>query len=124
MDQLKAGATEKEILEARVIEIRKRRSLTQPGMVTIGRSPDCDIVLYNRLVSRSHAHLSLSTTGEICHLIDTGSMNGTFLNDKKVTPNEEYSLTDGNEICFGCETRVIYFSGEAFYKFLVGLQAQ
>ncbi len=122
LDQMRNGTVQKEVLEARVIEIKKRKSLAQPEIITIGRSPDCDIVLYNRLVSRSHAHLHLNTSGETCHLIDTGSTNGTFLNDAKLTPNEEYPLTDGSEICFGCKTKVIYFSEDAFYKFLSGLQ--
>jgi len=124
LDQLRKGTVEKEVLEARVIEIEKRKSLAQPDIVTIGRSPDCDIVLYNRMVSRSHAYLCLSASGETCHLVDTGSTNGTFLNDEKVTPKEKYRLTDGNEICFGGETRVLYFSGSAFYKFLESLQVQ
>jgi hypothetical protein len=122
LDQLKNGTVQKEVLEARVIEIKKRKSLARPGIITIGRGPDSDIVLYNKMVSRSHAYLCPCTSGETCNLIDIGSTNGTFLNDEKVASHEQYQLTDGNEICFGCETRVIYFSGEGFYKFLVGLQ--
>jgi hypothetical protein len=122
LDQLRSGSIQKEILEARVIEIKKRKSITQPDIITIGRSPDCDIVLYNRFVSRSQAHLFVGGSGETPGLVDRGSRNGTFLNDEKVTPNETYQLVDGNEICFGRETRVIYFSGDGFYKFLKGLQ--
>jgi hypothetical protein len=123
LDQLKNGTVQKEVLEARVIEIKKRKSITQPDIITIGRSPDCDIVLYNRMVSKSHAYIGPSSSGETCHVVDTGSTNGTFLNAEKLTPYEKYHLTDGNEICFGGETRVLYFSGGAFYNFLAGLRA-
>ena len=122
LDQMRDGKVQKQVLDARVIEIKKRKTIAQPDSITIGRSPDSDIVLYNRMVSRSHACLCLSPPKKTCHLVDKGSTNGTFLNGEGLIPNEKYEMTDGNEICFGRETRVIYFSGPGFYKFLGGLQ--
>jgi hypothetical protein len=114
-DQLAVSA---DVLRARVIEIKKRKSVTDADRVTINRSPNSDIVLYNRLVSRNHAYLQLGSPEENCFLVDTGSTNGTFLNGSRITPHVEYELSNLDEISFGPETKVIYFSSGAFYSFL------
>ncbi|HST26081.1 MAG TPA: FHA domain-containing protein [Gaiellaceae bacterium] len=54
-----------------------------PGAVTIGRSPSCDIVLDDPLVSRHHAELRELTDGRR-QLVDLGSYNGTFVNGRRV----------------------------------------
>ncbi|ARN73125.1 FHA domain-containing protein [Oceanicoccus sagamiensis] len=52
----------------------------QPGKaLTVGRDPDCDIVLNSDCISRKHATLELITGG--VHVIDLGSSNGSFVND-------------------------------------------
>ena len=70
------------------------------------------------MVSKSHAFLYVRPTPEDCYLIDTGSTNGTSVNGRRLPPNQEYQLADGDEISFGPQTKVVYFSPEGFYKFL------
>jgi len=53
---------------------------------TIGRSQGNDIVLVGSKVSRWHARLAYSS-GK-WHIADSGSTNGTLLNDKKLTRDE------------------------------------
>jgi hypothetical protein len=53
---------------------------------TIGRSQDNDIVLVGSKVSRRHARLEYSS-GE-WHIADSGSTNGTLLNERKLTRDE------------------------------------
>lgn len=53
------------------------------GTTTIGRSADCDIVLYDLLVSRRHAMIRQS--GNRYHLIDLGSTNGTYVNGRRIS---------------------------------------
>jgi len=48
----------------------------------IGRAPDCDIVLHEDSVSSRHARIFLRNGNLI--LEDTGSMNGVFVNGKKI----------------------------------------
>ena len=55
---------------------------------------------------------------EYCYLIDMESTNGTVVNGHRLTPHKEYRLADGDEISFGPQTKVVYFSPEGFYKFL------
>jgi hypothetical protein len=63
---------------------------------TIGRSPDCGIFLDDVTVSRKHAVL-LQRNG-VFTIEDQGSLNGTFVNRKRV---ESAELTDGDELQIG-----------------------
>jgi len=67
--------------EEKVIE----KFITEKKRVTIGRTPDNDIVLDNRGVSRRHAQIEFGENQAI--IIDNESLNGTFVNSRRV--NEE-----------------------------------
>ncbi len=122
-EQIKQGAGQIEVLKARVIEIKKKKAFREPDKIIIGRSPENDIVLYNKNVSKSHACLHLTPSREYCYLVDIGSVNGTFLNNNKLASHKEYQLADGDEISFGPETKLIYFSPNAFHAFLSELKS-
>ncbi len=64
--------------------------------ITIGRSPDCDVFLDDVTVSRRHANLVRQ--GPIFVLEDQGSLNGTFLNRRRI---ESAELADGDEVQIG-----------------------
>jgi predicted component of type VI protein secretion system len=64
--------------------------------VTIGRDPQCHIVLDNPGISRCHAELLREDAG--FYINDQESANGTFLNDVPVT---RAHLTDGDRIRIG-----------------------
>jgi FHA domain len=49
------------------------------SVITLGRSPDCQITLDDPLVSRVHAELTLTDSG--VHVRDLGSRNGVRIND-------------------------------------------
>jgi hypothetical protein len=118
----KQGMALGDILEARVIEIKERKEATTPSHVTIGRAAQNDIILYNKMVSKDHAYLEITQKGEKCSLVDVGSKNGTLLNGDGLTPNKTYPLSDGDEISFGPETKVVYFSSSTFHEFLTQLK--
>jgi len=80
LEAQKQGLVLGDVLEARVIEIKERKERTSPPNVTIGRAAQNDIILYNKMVSKAHAYLEISETGEGSCLVDVGSTNGTFLN--------------------------------------------
>jgi hypothetical protein len=63
---------------------------------TIGRSPDCGIFLDDVTVSRRHAILR-QRDGQV-FIEDQGSLNGTFVNRKRV---ESAHLEDGDELQIG-----------------------
>jgi hypothetical protein len=63
---------------------------------TIGRSPDCGIFLDDVTVSRKHA--VLVRRDGVFTIEDQGSLNGTFVNRKRV---ESAQLSDGDELQIG-----------------------
>ena len=63
---------------------------------TIGRSPDCGIFLDDVTVSRKHAVLVERDGGFFIE--DQGSLNGTFVNRRRV---ESAELSDGDELQIG-----------------------
>ncbi len=68
----------------------------QGERTTIGRSPDCGIFLDDVTVSRRHAVLA-ERDGRF-FVEDQGSLNGTFLNRKRI---ETAELHDGDELQVG-----------------------
>ena len=62
----------------------------------IGRSPDCDIFLDDVTVSRKHA--VLVHRDEAYYIEDQGSLNGTFLNRRRI---ESGRLENGDELQIG-----------------------
>ena len=66
------------------------------GVNLVGRAPDCHFVIPHPTVSFHHAELILSADGIFLH--DTGSTNGTYINDHPVI---DVWLEDGQEVRFG-----------------------
>ncbi len=60
---------------------------------TIGRSPECSIMIKSTIASRVHA--KLACRDRVWHLIDNQSTNGTFLNGKKIkeSPISNYDVS-------------------------------
>jgi hypothetical protein len=110
-------------LEARVIEVKKSKLDSAANTITVGRSAANDIVLFNTMVSKSHAYLYVHPSGTACYLVDCGSKNGTLLNGKVLKPYERHQLLDGDEVFFGPQTSMVYFSSRAFGDFLDRLEA-
>ena len=67
-----------------------------PGRIIVGRSPDNEIYIKSKFVSRHHAQLVSDDDG--CVLEDLNSTNGVFLNDKQI---KKYRLRDGDVISLG-----------------------
>ena len=78
--------------------------LPQGPRTTIGRSPDCDIFLDDVTVSRNHA--VLHRDGDTFTIEDQGSLNGTFINRRRV---DSIQLEDGDELQIG-KYRLIFLS--------------
>jgi pSer/pThr/pTyr-binding forkhead associated (FHA) protein len=50
------------------------------------------------------------------------STNGTYLNGKKIDPFEKHQVDDHDEISFGANYQLVYYSPGAFYEMLIGLK--
>ncbi|MGD8252996.1 MAG: FHA domain-containing protein [Syntrophobacterales bacterium] len=111
------------VLESKVIEVKRRRSDKKRNTITIGRASTNDIVLHNSTVSKAHAYLYIHPSKEACYLVDCDSQNGTLLNGQALKPFERYKLIDCDEIFFGPQTKIVYFSSIAFADFINQLRA-
>lgn len=69
--------------------------------VTIGRSRKCDIRVENESVSKRHATIALDRDEGVYCLIDTDSRNGTYVNGRKIAPNQKTNLMSGTYVSFG-----------------------
>jgi general secretion pathway protein A len=83
------------------IEIRKDNELVEVltfplGRVIIGRSPDNEIYIKSKFVSRHHAQLVSDENG--CVIEDLNSTNGVFLGEKQV---KKYRLRNGDKVSLG-----------------------
>ena len=73
-----------------------------PGETTLGRAPNCDLILNDSLASRSHIRLTLDRQG--LWVEDLGSHNGTLLNGTKVSRSQ---LQDGDRLTIGNTSLVV-----------------
>jgi pSer/pThr/pTyr-binding forkhead associated (FHA) protein len=73
--------------------------------ISIGRHPESDIFLDDITVSRRHAEIRREE-GKF-GLIDTGSLNGTYLNRERI---ESAELNNGDEIQIG-KFRLLFLAG-------------
>ncbi len=91
------------------LETQTRLPLEENRELTIGRAdekrgivPDIDLGNhggYEAGVSRRHAVLSLYHRN--CVLKDLGSANGTYINNRRVPPNQPTLINHGDEVRFG-----------------------
>jgi hypothetical protein len=82
------------------------RFLLDAPRTTAGRHPDSDIFLDDVTVSRRHAELTRDDSGHYT-VRDVGSLNGTYLNRKRV---EEAELAEGDELQIGM-FKLVFFYG-------------
>ena len=67
-----------------------------PGRIIVGRSPDNEIYVKSKFVSRHHAQLISDDDG--CIIEDLNSTNGIFLGEKQV---KKHRLQDGEAVTLG-----------------------
>lgn len=79
------------------------------AVVTIGRTPESDITLEAREVSRRHARIERH--GGQFLLVDEGSKNKTYVNGHAL--QEPYSLTDGDEISIAMRFKLLFVDAES-----------
>jgi pSer/pThr/pTyr-binding forkhead associated (FHA) protein len=70
-------------------------------VITVGRDAGCDLFLDDITVSRKHAEIQSSHTsdGYLWFVLDTTSLNGTYINREVIT--DKMLLNNGDEIQFG-----------------------
>jgi hypothetical protein len=74
----------------------------KPGgkRLSVGRATDCDLSLPHGSVSKIHAAILMNREGTLL-VSDTGSVNGTFINGRRINYGEARQLEDGDVVGFG-----------------------
>ncbi len=84
-----------------VIALRKRTDdPTFLDRLSIGRSPNKDVVLRHPNVSKFHAWCEMDDQGTL-YVADAESTNGTSLNGRKLSPRELTRVSSGDHLRFG-----------------------
>ncbi len=90
------------------IEVRADGEVVQellfpPGRIIVGRSPDNEVYIKSKFVSRHHAQLISDDDG--CVIEDLNSTNGVFLGEKQI---KKYRLRDGDVVALGVHELVYH----------------
>jgi pSer/pThr/pTyr-binding forkhead associated (FHA) protein len=89
-----------------VLDVQKGGKFEIQYVTTIGRAPDCHIIINERSVSRHHARIFYES-GHYW-IKDLDSANGTKLNGKKISFQ---MLSDNDKIVFG-EAKAVFHTSE------------
>jgi len=81
--------------------------------LSVGRQPDCDLIIEDSSVSKRHAILRWNAEQKRCSVADLGSSNGTFLNASSGVERETV-LRDGDILSFG-DAQFWYLLTETLY---------
>lgn len=78
----------------------KRLTSAKGGRFTIGRGSENLLVIKDASVSGFHAAIILNASGEVS-IADTGSTNGTFINDERIAYGKTNAITESDKLRFG-----------------------
>jgi pSer/pThr/pTyr-binding forkhead associated (FHA) protein len=96
VQEVEAIPTEKPLLVVTRGPYAGQKFELSTGEFTVGRDPGSDIFLDDITVSRRHAKLIIDE-GKVV-IVDSGSLNGTYVNRKRV---EQKALKSGDELQIG-----------------------
>ena len=83
-------------------DVTKQYSLPPTGVIVIGRSPDCQIVLDPfKFITVSRRHAKIKRVGSHWEIEDLGATNGTLVNDLTIKGRQK--LQSGDRIILGIE---------------------
>lgn len=88
--------------------LRGRRWSLTTSRVVIGRDPECDVVIDDKVVSRQHAAL---TRAQGHWLLEDSSKNGTAINGQEVTGQAQ--VNDGDVIAIAAAVRLAFVGSDA-----------
>lgn len=71
----------------------------EAGELTVGRMPDCELMVEDPSVSKHHANLGWDASRQVAWVEDLGSSNGTWLNGDKL--HVRMTVRDGDTLSFG-----------------------
>ncbi len=86
--------------ELKGIKKEKRLEFLADGSISVGRTSTNALMLEDNSVSKIHASLSVDSEGRLS-VADTGSTNGTFVNEERLSYGKATLLEEGDKVKFG-----------------------
>ncbi len=80
--------------------VEKRFDIEQGRRLSIGRTKENNIAIDHTSVSKMHASLLLNAEGKLV-VADTGSTNGTYLNDERIAYGKAIEIFSEDKLKFG-----------------------
>lgn len=96
------------------LEVATIPPLSSEEALTIGRLPDCELVIDDPSVSKHHARIAWKSGASLAILEDLDSSNGTLLNGKKLAGPTV--LKDNDLLAVGKVTLCFLFSNTLYTK--------
>ena len=85
-----------------------------PSEVVIGRDESAQVCLQKTVISKQHAQLIFDANSNL-YVIDLGSSNGTFLNDRKLEQGVPYQIRTTDKLRFAGEQGIkLVFNPDAY----------
>jgi pSer/pThr/pTyr-binding forkhead associated (FHA) protein len=81
-------------------EFEKQAAIGPGSRITLGRTGANDVIIDDNSVSKMHASISASPNGGLL-LADTGSTNGTFINDERIAYGKAVPLRPDDKLTLG-----------------------
>lgn len=106
-----------EDLAVEVYPLAKKPGASFPDRITIGRTPNNDIVIVDHSVSRLHAYVRHDGTAWV--VADAGSKNGSWLASSSLVPRKERKLPSKTVLRFG-DVDLTFFAAADLYIALGG----
>jgi hypothetical protein len=95
-----AGATRRVAIEYTVLPIRNTGRSPVTRFVSVGRTPNNDIVIPDASVSKFHAYFVYTADGRV-EVRDAGSTNGSFVGDLRADVNTMTAVPPGAQMRIG-----------------------
>ena len=108
VDQILSGSADKAMLVIHKGPAKGSRYLITTEGCTIGRSHESDIFLDDVTVSRKHAAIHFNPKETRFELVDSSSLNGTYVNSKNV---EQHKLHSGDQVQVG-KFHLVFITGQ------------
>jgi hypothetical protein len=109
VDQILSGGPEKAMLIIHRGPAKGSRYLITAEGSTIGRAADSAVFLDDVTVSRKHAHIDFDSKESRFHIIDSSSLNGTYVNSESI---EEHTLSSGDQVQVG-KFHLVFITGQS-----------
>jgi pSer/pThr/pTyr-binding forkhead associated (FHA) protein len=104
-------------VEPVVYELRPRLPVGDGRAVTVGRGPECDIVLSEPTVSRMHARFRQEPHTGVWSVTDLESHNGTYVEGVLIVPGRPAPLFRNATLRLG-SVEVRFLQAEAFTQYV------